>query len=335
MERVVEVREDPPEELAESVTSLATPPRAPETVRLLQPNAAAQLVASAGVPEVLKVRLGVRFPLATTHPVTTAQCCSTTGSICWCARGVKGQVGGSIPTGNNPPRHMAQMGKKNLTLFQALRKEKAAKARVVGSSEVPNLQESLVDVHVHGGTKRKAELPARPGKGKDVKKVRAALMGPGSSSGGKGPKAGLIELPETIFKTLILSRHVGSLYQRELKEGSQTKVEELQEKGQIANLEADYDEMKEKHDGLEVEMEDLKSCIIQEHINGFQKGLRQAAFFYKDVDVNDARFDVNKDVVDGVLVDEAKSSLEGDAGAEEADANVDGAVAKDVDQEVT
>jgi len=26
-----------------------------------------------------------------------------TGSICWCARGVKGQVGGLIPTGNNPP----------------------------------------------------------------------------------------------------------------------------------------------------------------------------------------------------------------------------------------
>jgi len=35
--------------------------------------------------------------------------------------------------------HMAQMGKKNLTLFQALRKEKAAKARVAGSTEVPNL----------------------------------------------------------------------------------------------------------------------------------------------------------------------------------------------------
>jgi len=95
--------------LYSSVTSLATPPRAPEAVRLLQPNApqpltllrpfilggllpvgiepptltfntpgkpadatscaAAQLVASAGEPEVLKVRLGVRFPLATTHPV--------------------------------------------------------------------------------------------------------------------------------------------------------------------------------------------------------------------------------------------------------------------------
>ena len=40
----------------------------------------------------------------------------------------------------------------------------AAKARAAGSPEVPNLQELLVDVHVHGGTKRKAELPARPGK---------------------------------------------------------------------------------------------------------------------------------------------------------------------------
>ena len=49
--------------------------------------------------------------------------------------------------------HMAQMGKKNLTFFQTLRKEKAAKAKDAGSTEVPNLQESLVEVHVHGGTK--------------------------------------------------------------------------------------------------------------------------------------------------------------------------------------
>jgi len=55
-------------------------------------------------------------------------------------------------------------------------------------------------MHVHGGTKRRAELSARPSKGKDVKKVRAALMGPWSSSGGKGSEAGLIELPETIVQ---------------------------------------------------------------------------------------------------------------------------------------
>jgi len=73
--------------------------------------------------------------------------------------------------------HMAQVGKKKLTLFRALQKEKAVKAEAVGNTEVPNLQESLVEVHVHGSTKRKAELPARPGRDKDVKKVRVALLG--------------------------------------------------------------------------------------------------------------------------------------------------------------
>jgi len=148
---------------------------------------------------------------------------------------------------------MAQAGKKNLTLFQALRKEKVLKAKAAGNTEVPNLQESLVEVHVHGSTKRKAKLSAKPGKGKDVKKVRAALLGQGSSSGAKGPKAGLIELPEIAVrkdiainlleivinsidsmepdhlvrtmvefgsKALILSRRVGSLYRREVKEGN-------------------------------------------------------------------------------------------------------------------
>ncbi|QCD79514.1 hypothetical protein DEO72_LG1g3156 [Vigna unguiculata] len=50
----------------------------------------------------------------------------------------------------------------------------------------------------------------------------------------------------------------------------------------IADLKADYDELKEKYEGAEVELDDLK---------GF-----------------DTRFDVNKDVVDGQLVNEAKSS---------------------------
>ncbi|QCE07038.1 hypothetical protein DEO72_LG9g2054 [Vigna unguiculata] len=54
--------------------------------------------------------------------------------------------------------HMAQSGKKNLALFQSLRKEMATKAKAAGKTDVPNLQESVVEVHVHGGTKRKAEL---------------------------------------------------------------------------------------------------------------------------------------------------------------------------------
>jgi len=230
---------------------------------------------------------------------------------------------------------MAQVGKKNLTLFQALRKENAVKAKAVGNTEVPNLQESLVEVHVHSDIERKAELSARPSRGKDVKKVRVALLGHRSSSGVKGPEAGLIELPEMTIrkdikitmsetlinsidsmepdhlvrtmvefgsKALILGRRVGSLYRRELKEGNRDKLEELQGKvdkfveekaawekemeewkeekkrlgtwkvrcldseekfkGKIVDLEPDYNELKEKHEGLEVELEDLKSCII-------------------------------------------------------------------------
>ena len=96
--------------------------------------------------------------------------------------------------------HMAQIGKKNLMLFQTLRKEKAARAKATGGTEVPNLQESLVDVHVHGVTKRKAELPTRSDKGNDVKKVRATLLGSGSSTNGKGPEVGQIELSETVLR---------------------------------------------------------------------------------------------------------------------------------------
>ncbi|QCE06342.1 hypothetical protein DEO72_LG9g1354 [Vigna unguiculata] len=55
----------------------------------------------------------------------------------------------------------------------------AAKAKAAGKVDVPNLQESMVEVHVHGGTKRKVELSPRHGKGKDVKKVRAVLLGAG------------------------------------------------------------------------------------------------------------------------------------------------------------
>ncbi|QCE10814.1 hypothetical protein DEO72_LG10g2046 [Vigna unguiculata] len=276
----------------------------------------------------------------------------------------------------------------------------AAKAKTARNTNVPNLQESLVEVHVHDGTKRKAEFLARLGKGKDVKKVRVALLGAGSANGTKGPESDLIELPkmsvrkdiainlpETIInsidgmeanhlirtmvefgsKALILSRQVGSLYRREVKEGGREKVDELQgkvykfeeervawkkERGsweeerkrlgtwkvrcfdsegklnkRIADLKADYDDLKEKYEGVEVELDDLKGCIIQEHINGFQKGLRQAAFFYKDVDAADSKFDVNKYVVDGQLVNEAESSQEKEVEKEAAEEEKEAAIA--------
>jgi len=271
---------------------------------------------------------------------------------------------------------MAQSGKKNLALFQALRKEMAAKAKEAGKTDVPNLQESVVEVHVHGGTKRRAELPPRLGKGKDVKRVRAAILGSGdgagSASGEKLPEAGLIELPEICVrkdisinlpdtvvnsidnmevdhivrtmvefgsKALVLSRRVVSLYRREVKEagGLQDKLDKLAEEKaalekekegweaerkrlaswkvrcldseeklnkRIGEMEEDYEDLKDKYDGAVGELDDLKNSVIQEHINGFEKGLRQAAFFYKNVDALDSRFDVDKDVVGGKLVGE-------------------------------
>ena len=95
---------------------------------------------------------------------------------------------------------MAQLGKKNLNLFQALCKEKVAKAKNAGNTEVPNLQDPLVEVHVHAGTKRNADVLAKTGAGKDIKRVRATLLGLGSSFGAKKSEAGLIELPETTIR---------------------------------------------------------------------------------------------------------------------------------------
>ena len=39
----------------------------------------------------------------------------------------------------------------------------------------------------------------------------------------------------------------------------------------IADLEVDYDELKEKYEGAEVELDDFKGCIIKEHINGSRR----------------------------------------------------------------
>ena len=103
----------------------------------------------------------------------------------------------------------------------------------------------------------------------------------------------------------------------------------------IVDIETDYDELKEKHDGLESELEDLNGHIIQKHINRFQKGLRQAAFFHKDVDASNAKCDVNKDVVDGQLVSEMEYNSEEEANkvAASVAANPDETVVVEVDME--
>ncbi|QCD89528.1 hypothetical protein DEO72_LG4g474 [Vigna unguiculata] len=56
--------------------------------------------------------------------------------------------------------------KKNLTIFQTLRKEMAAKAKAAGKTDVPNLQESVVEVHVHAGRKGRLSFCLDPGREK-------------------------------------------------------------------------------------------------------------------------------------------------------------------------
>ncbi|QCD96105.1 hypothetical protein DEO72_LG6g807 [Vigna unguiculata] len=165
-------------------------------------------------------------------------------------------------------------------------------------------------------------------------------MGTGSASGVKGPEAGLIELSETTVRKDIKINVPESLINSidNMKPSALVKaMVEFSSKTLLlsrrVDLEVDYDDIKEKHDGLEGELEDLKSCKIKEHINGFQKGVRQASFFYESVDANDVRFDVNKDVVDGVFIDEEESSPEGNGEKEAVDADVGGnkVVAKDIE----
>ena len=81
----------------------------------------------------------------------------------------------------------------------------------------------------------------------------------------------------------------------------------------IGELKEDYDELKDKYKGVVGELDDLKNCIIQEHINDFEKGLRQAAFYHQEVDIMDSKFDVNKDVIDEKLVKEDESSADEEA----------------------
>jgi len=50
----------------------------------------------------------------------------------------------------------------------------------------------------------------------------------------------------------------------------------------------------------------LQQAIYSEHVNGFQKALRQVDFLYREVSVIDYRFNVNLDVYDNRMLDVAK-----------------------------
>ncbi|QCE06912.1 hypothetical protein DEO72_LG9g1926 [Vigna unguiculata] len=205
--------------------------------------------------------------------------------------------------------------------------------------------------------------------GKDIKRVRAALLGPGSSSGVTKPEAGLIELPETTVrhdidinlseslvnsidnmkpnamvkamvefssKALILGRRVGSLCQRELKEGSGSRVEELKEelKGQADKHVEDKTSWKKEREEWMEEKNRLGSWRVR-CLDSEKKLNVKIADLETDLDEMKEKHDVLEselkpegsdnpgayqwvpemveDVVEGQLVNEANSSLEEEA----------------------
>ncbi|QCD82584.1 hypothetical protein DEO72_LG2g2924 [Vigna unguiculata] len=145
---------------------------------------------------------------------------------------------------------------------------------------------------------RKAELLPRHNKGKDVKRVRAALLGTGSTSGvesasgEKGPESGLIELSEiSVRKDITINL-------------SDTIV------NSIDSMDADHIVRTMVEFGS-------KALIFSRRVRSLYRREVKEGGWEKDVDKTDSKFDVNKDVVDGKLVQEDKGSANEEAVEEE------------------
>ena len=90
-------------------------------------------------------------------------------------------------------------------------------------------------------------------------------------------------------------------------------------KGSVAGLEKKLKAKQMELDGVNAAKEaaaeeaasevfGLQQAVYNEHVNGFQKALRQAEFLYREVFVTDCRFNVNLDVYDGRMLDVAEIS---------------------------
>ncbi|QCE10330.1 hypothetical protein DEO72_LG10g1560 [Vigna unguiculata] len=106
--------------------------------------------------------------------------------------------------------HLAQLGKKNLTFFQTLRKEKATKAKASGSTK---LEAGLI------------ELPETIVRRDMDINLSETLV---NSINNMDPNPMVKAMVEFNSKALIMGRRVRSMLERELKEDSRSKVEELQ-----------------------------------------------------------------------------------------------------------
>jgi len=153
-------------------------------------------------------------------------------------------------------------------------------------------------------------------------------------------------MSESLARGMVLSRWLATLLQEELAAGDkkklakevtalkvqrdreqvawtdekvklEAKVKKL--KGSVACLEKKLKAKQVELDGVNVakdaaaeeaasEVFGLQQAVYNEHVNGFQKALRQAEFLYREVSVMDCRFNVNLDVYDDHMLDVAEIS---------------------------
>ena len=160
------------------------------------------------------------------------------------------------------------------------------------------------------------------------------------------PRLVMRALNEYMARGLVLSRRVTTMLQEELSVGDKKKLVEevaslkmLRESDQQSwaeekkKLEAEVKKLKLSLTGAEKRLKakqeevdeivaakeaaaeeaageifSLQQAVYSEHVNGFQKALRQADFLYKEVSVSDCRFNVNLDVYDNRMLDVAEIS---------------------------
>jgi len=151
---------------------------------------------------------------------------------------------------------------------------------------------------------------------------------------------------EYLARGMVLSRRVVTLLQEELAAGDKKKlaeevaalkvqrdreqvawadekmkleVEVKKFKGSVVGLEKKLKAKQMELDGVNAAKEaaveeaasevfSLQQAVYNEHVNGFQKALRQAESLYREVSVTDCRFNVNLDVYDDRMLDVAEIS---------------------------
>ncbi|QCD83042.1 hypothetical protein DEO72_LG2g3385 [Vigna unguiculata] len=228
--------------------------------------------------------------------------------------------------------HVKKVGGE-VDLFAKIRDQMANAAKGEGQSQASNLAGPVVDTYRPPVAKRLAPSKMK-GVGKDRKRLRAlAKTGGVGSSGSSNPDLGGfektkiqmrkgVELKLSDEEVAVVEAADPGLTMRAMSEylARVAALKVQRDREQVAwadekmKLEAEVE-----LDGVNAakgaaveeaasEVFGLQQAVYNEHVNGFQKALRQAEFLYREVSVTDCHFNINLDVYDDRMLDVAEIS---------------------------